>query len=72
MDAAPEPTWTYLRRVQRWWAGKDQARWSVCLVQAMHDVRCADYELPVRFSIDAEQQANLEQGDLELRSKHRF
>ncbi|PPT50373.1 hypothetical protein XarjCFBP7652_05515 [Xanthomonas arboricola] len=25
MDAAPEPTWTYLRRVLRWWAGKDPA-----------------------------------------------
>ncbi|SUZ28841.1 hypothetical protein CPBF424_26680 [Xanthomonas euroxanthea] len=23
MDAAPEPTRTYLRRVLRWWAGKD-------------------------------------------------
>ncbi|PPU06036.1 hypothetical protein XarjCFBP7645_15750 [Xanthomonas arboricola] len=22
MDAAPEPTRTYLRRVPRWWAGK--------------------------------------------------
>ncbi|PPV08006.1 hypothetical protein XbrCFBP1976_04700 [Xanthomonas bromi] len=22
MDAAPEPTGTYLRRVPRWWAGK--------------------------------------------------
>ncbi|PPT76401.1 hypothetical protein XaplCFBP3122_10210 [Xanthomonas arboricola pv. populi] len=22
MDAAPEPTGTYLRRVLRWWAGK--------------------------------------------------
>ncbi|PMR86490.1 hypothetical protein C1H21_12230 [Xanthomonas arboricola pv. juglandis] len=22
MDAAEEPTWTYLRRVPRWWAGK--------------------------------------------------
>ncbi|PPT46879.1 hypothetical protein XarbCFBP8147_18905 [Xanthomonas arboricola] len=22
MDAAYEPTWTYLRRVLRWWAGK--------------------------------------------------
>ncbi|PPT41860.1 hypothetical protein XarjCFBP7653_05350 [Xanthomonas arboricola] len=25
MDAAPEPTWTYLRRVPRWWAGKGPA-----------------------------------------------
>ncbi|NMI19025.1 hypothetical protein E1J28_16075, partial [Xanthomonas hortorum pv. vitians] len=25
MDAAEEPTWTYLRRVPRWWAGKDPA-----------------------------------------------
>ncbi|QEX78874.1 hypothetical protein F6Y24_19650 [Xanthomonas arboricola pv. pruni] len=25
MDAAPEPTRTYLRRVPRWWAGKDPA-----------------------------------------------
>ncbi|PPT41859.1 hypothetical protein XarjCFBP7653_05345 [Xanthomonas arboricola] len=25
MDAAPEPTWTYLRRVLRWWAGKGPA-----------------------------------------------
>ncbi|NHF65354.1 hypothetical protein FFY45_06150 [Xanthomonas hortorum] len=25
MDAAVEPTWTYLRRVPRWWAGKDPA-----------------------------------------------
>ncbi|PPU08918.1 hypothetical protein XarjCFBP7645_00825 [Xanthomonas arboricola] len=25
MDAAPEPTGTYLRRVPRWWAGKDPA-----------------------------------------------
>ncbi|MBB3812092.1 hypothetical protein FHY13_000398 [Xanthomonas arboricola] len=25
MDAAPEPTRTYLRRVLRWWAGKDPA-----------------------------------------------
>ncbi|PMR86642.1 hypothetical protein C1H21_13105 [Xanthomonas arboricola pv. juglandis] len=25
MDAAPEPTWTYLRRVPRWWAGKGRA-----------------------------------------------
>ncbi|PPT72354.1 hypothetical protein XarbCFBP8150_04520 [Xanthomonas arboricola] len=32
MDAAPEPTRTYLRRVLRWWAGKDQWKWSVCTV----------------------------------------
>ncbi|PPT28275.1 hypothetical protein XaCFBP7622_15520 [Xanthomonas arboricola] len=25
MDAAPEPTWTYLRRVPQWWAGKGRA-----------------------------------------------
>ncbi|MBB5767405.1 cell wall assembly regulator SMI1 [Xanthomonas arboricola] len=25
MDAAPEPTGTYLRRVPRWWAGKSPA-----------------------------------------------
>ncbi|RYE99389.1 MAG: hypothetical protein EOO78_14355 [Oxalobacteraceae bacterium] len=25
MDAAPEPAWTYLRRVLRWWAGKGPA-----------------------------------------------
>ncbi|PPU07655.1 hypothetical protein XarjCFBP7645_08520 [Xanthomonas arboricola] len=25
MDAAPEPTGTYLRRVPRWWAGKGPA-----------------------------------------------
>ncbi|PPU39786.1 hypothetical protein XaplCFBP3123_12515 [Xanthomonas arboricola pv. populi] len=25
MDAAPEPTTTYLRRVSRWWAGKGPA-----------------------------------------------
>ncbi|MBB5767406.1 hypothetical protein GGR67_001436 [Xanthomonas arboricola] len=25
MDAAPEPTWTYLRRVPRGWAGKGRA-----------------------------------------------
>ncbi|PPU37645.1 hypothetical protein XspCFBP7912_00730 [Xanthomonas sp. CFBP 7912] len=25
MDAAPEPTWTYLRRVLRWWPGKGPA-----------------------------------------------
>ncbi|PPT16909.1 hypothetical protein XaCFBP7622_20965 [Xanthomonas arboricola] len=25
MDAAPEPTRTYLRRVLRWWAGKGPA-----------------------------------------------
>ncbi|CAD1789209.1 hypothetical protein XSP_001207 [Xanthomonas sp. CPBF 426] len=25
MDAAPEPTRTYLRRVPRWWAGKRPA-----------------------------------------------
>ncbi|PPT41164.1 hypothetical protein XabCFBP2524_01060 [Xanthomonas axonopodis pv. begoniae] len=25
MEAAPEPTWTYLRRVPRWWAGKGLA-----------------------------------------------
>ncbi|NHF66299.1 hypothetical protein FFY45_11235 [Xanthomonas hortorum] len=25
MDAAEEPTWTYLRRVPRWWAGKGPA-----------------------------------------------
>ncbi|PPU08247.1 hypothetical protein XarjCFBP7645_12050 [Xanthomonas arboricola] len=25
MDAAPEPTWTYLRRVPRWWADKGPA-----------------------------------------------
>ncbi|MBB4756749.1 hypothetical protein FHT15_001404 [Xanthomonas campestris] len=25
MDAAPEPTWTYLRRVRRWWVGKGPA-----------------------------------------------
>ncbi|APP79856.1 hypothetical protein E1J23_09570 [Xanthomonas gardneri] len=25
MDAAEEPTWTYLRRVLRWWAGKGPA-----------------------------------------------
>ncbi|RFF40423.1 hypothetical protein DZD52_07035 [Xanthomonas nasturtii] len=25
MDAASMPTWTYLRRVLRWWAGKGPA-----------------------------------------------
>ncbi|PPU04981.1 hypothetical protein XarjCFBP7645_19875 [Xanthomonas arboricola] len=32
MDAAPEPTRTYLRRVLRWWAGKGLAAkpWIVC------------------------------------------
>ncbi|PPT16862.1 hypothetical protein XaCFBP7622_21050 [Xanthomonas arboricola] len=30
MDAAPEPTGTYLRRVPRGWAGKDRSRRSVC------------------------------------------
>ncbi|PPU42618.1 hypothetical protein XaplCFBP3123_06040 [Xanthomonas arboricola pv. populi] len=25
MDAAPEPSWTYLRRVLRWWVGKGPA-----------------------------------------------
>ncbi|PPT32512.1 hypothetical protein XaCFBP7622_05110 [Xanthomonas arboricola] len=33
MDAAPEPTRTYLRRVLRWWAGKGPAtkRQTTCL-----------------------------------------
>ncbi|NJC39286.1 hypothetical protein GGR60_003861 [Xanthomonas arboricola] len=35
MDAAPEPTWTYLRRVLRWWAGKGPA------AKAQRRVRCA-------------------------------
>ncbi|PPT39062.1 hypothetical protein XarjCFBP7653_11805 [Xanthomonas arboricola] len=35
MDAAPEPTWTYLRRVLRWWAGKGPA------ANAQRRVRCA-------------------------------
>ncbi|PPU79131.1 hypothetical protein XhhCFBP4925_16290 [Xanthomonas hortorum pv. hederae] len=25
MDAAEEPTWTYLRRVPQWWTGKGPA-----------------------------------------------
>ncbi|KKY06221.1 hypothetical protein NY68_23440, partial [Xanthomonas citri pv. fuscans] len=30
MDAAKELTRTYLQRVLRGWAGKDQSSWSVC------------------------------------------
>ncbi|SOU09204.1 Hypothetical Protein LMG19145_00286 [Xanthomonas arboricola pv. fragariae] len=54
------------RKVPRRWTGKDQARWSVCLVQARHDVRCSDCGSPVSPSIEFEQQASLERSDLKL------
>ncbi|MBB3814306.1 hypothetical protein FHY13_002670 [Xanthomonas arboricola] len=45
MDAAPEPTWTYLRRVLRWWAGKDPA------AKRQIDCSTADPSVPSKPSI---------------------
>ncbi|PPT35270.1 hypothetical protein XarjCFBP7653_18660 [Xanthomonas arboricola] len=60
MDAAPEPTRTYLRRVLRWWAGKGPAAnsqrqergaltapdsWSAALSKTMHTAHL-DWLLP--------------------------
>ncbi|PMR88461.1 hypothetical protein C1H21_04715 [Xanthomonas arboricola pv. juglandis] len=44
MDAAPEPTWTYLRRVPRWWAGKGPA----ARPQPYHPTTTHSFKLPTR------------------------
>ncbi|PPT25247.1 hypothetical protein XaCFBP7622_19930, partial [Xanthomonas arboricola] len=42
MDAAPEPTRTYLRRVLRWWAGKGPAATAAAYsTRCRHDRLCA-------------------------------
>ncbi|PPT30868.1 hypothetical protein XaCFBP7622_11530 [Xanthomonas arboricola] len=49
MDAAPEPTRTYLRRVLRWWAGKGPAaNPRLCRSGALTARRCAGIGLRTR------------------------